>query len=448
MNMGNGDSSSTSIKPWVHLISQDKYEVAQIAEKLRPLFLQEKVPVQDKNVLLKVSFVFPVKIPERVKHINTNPLLIAAVCQVLDSLGAKHVFIADAETLGPARYGFWAAEMKKALKQIPKATRKKVILAYLDEVKKDWVTPANPCIPGIKLDFPRVVRDVDVFISMPKLKCNIFAGITLSAKNGIGLIKTGTRWKYHSDNLHDLIADIYQVRPPDYVLTDAIIAGEGQGPSECTPHACNLLLFGNNGLAVDSVCCNLMGYDPLEIKHLKLLYERGYGPVDLAQIRLENGQLLEERRTKFTRPDRRIDQITPNIHCYEGKSCESGCPAFMKAILDGYGRNRGWESLGELFVIMGKDPKIPPEDLEKIKKDKKRVIVFGNCAKAYKNYGQYYSGCVPNYLMAMLTLQWRSRLGWNPWLGYLHYVYYIMNHGFHWLALLTGKKFKDLSKLK
>jgi uncharacterized protein (DUF362 family) len=435
-------------KPWVHLISQEKYDVAEIVAKLRPVFIQENVNVQGKTVLLKVSFVFPVKNVERTKHINTNPLLIAAVCQVLDTLGVKRVFIADAETLGSARYGFWAAQMGKALQNISKIARKKVTFAYLDEVQKDFVTPPNAVIPGIKLDYPRIVRDVDVFISMPKLKCNIFAGITLSVKNGMGLIKTNTRWKYHNDNLHGMIADIYQVRPPDYVLTDAVFAGEGQGPMEATPHPSNLLVFGNNGLAVDTVCCNLMGYAPLEIKHLRLLHERGYGPVDLAQIRLENGNLLAERKTMFARPNRTIDQIAPNIHCYEGKSCESGCPAFMKAILDGYGINKGWESLGELYVIIGKDPKIPPEDLAKMKKNKKRVIVYGNCAKAYKKYGQFYKGCSPNYIMAMLSFTWRTKLGMTPWFKYMNIFWYGYSLGMHWLAFLGGKKYKDLTKLK
>jgi uncharacterized protein (DUF362 family) len=431
-------------QPWVELITHDNYNYSELVPKIRHLFETQKIDVQEKSVLLKVSFVFPVKIPERTKMTNTNPHLISAVAQVLCERGASKIFIADAESAGTARYGFAMAEIKTATKQIDKKYQKRLVMTYLDEAHKVWETPENPVIPGIKLDFPSLVHDVDVFISMPKLKVNVFAGITLSVKNGMGFIKTATRWKYHNDKLHGMIADIYQLHPPDYVLTDAIFAGEGQGPMEATAYPMNLLIFGNNGLAVDTVCCNLMGYDPKEIPHLVFLHERNYGPLNLDSIRV-NRPMITYHQHKFQRPQRLHHVDNPKFHYIEGEVCESGCPAFLRAMLDSYIMNKGPDSLGEMFVITGKNPQVDIQELKRV--GKKRVIVYGNCAKAYAKYGRFYDGCPPNYMMAMATYSLKvPHLGLIPWAKYVNPVTLVSTWLAHWVAWFGGKKWKNIKK--
>ncbi len=51
-------------------------------------------------------------------------------------------------------------------------------------------------------------------------------------------------------------------RPLRYLaVVDAIVAGEGNGPMSPDPKACGMIVAGTNPLAVDSVCCALMGFD-------------------------------------------------------------------------------------------------------------------------------------------------------------------------------------------
>ncbi len=40
-----------SSKPWVHLLSQEKYDITEIAAKVRPVFVQENVNVFNKTVV-------------------------------------------------------------------------------------------------------------------------------------------------------------------------------------------------------------------------------------------------------------------------------------------------------------------------------------------------------------------------------------------------------------
>ncbi|MHA1887222.1 MAG: DUF362 domain-containing protein [Promethearchaeota archaeon] len=402
---------------WVYLIEQNKYDFSSLVQKISDVFQKKQIFFQEKSVLLKISLVFPVKNPERVKMIITNPVLTMAVAEVICSRGAKVVYIGDGETMGSARYSFKMTQMDKHLKLISSKFRKKIKFAYLDELPRPWITPEKPFTPEIALDYPRLVREVNYFISLPKLKVNIFANITLSIKNGMGLISKPTRLKYHGSQLHSLIADIYQIRPPDLVITDAIFAGEGQGPMEASAYPTGLVIMGNNGLAVDTVCCNLMGYSPKEILHLKLLEEGGYGFLNLANISELDHEILKKHQHEFKRPDMSLSNLAPNIHVYEGKTCKSGCKAFIRAILDGYGRNAGWNSLGEVYIILGENLKIPPEELEKL--PKKRTIILGKCAEEFKNEGAYFGGCAPDYIQMLEKIPVKTEIPITPWIKYV-----------------------------
>ncbi len=414
---------------------------------MREVFAREQMDemVSGRSVLLKVSFVFPARDPTHTTFTNTNPALIGAVAQVLVENGARLVLIGDGETFATARYAFAMSGLKEALRILPRSIRKRVKPCYFDECAKDWIQPNAPIVTqeGYALDFPRVLRDVDIFISMPKLKVNIFAGITLSVKNGMGFIGKRTRLKYHNAQLHGMIADIFQLRPPDFVITDAILAGEGQGPMNATAYPTNLILFGNNGIAVDAVCCHLMGYEPGEIPHLEMLHERGYGPVDLAEIRLGNPKLLEERRHDFARPERNLDTVAPNIHVYRGETCESGCEAFVQAIFDSYGHSqRGWAGIGEAYIILGKGAQIPPEDLPKIRANQRRVFVYGNCAREHRKLGKFYNGCSPDYIRAMITMWFRNSFGLTPFGTKVQPWTLGITYARHILAKIGGKKYK------
>jgi len=408
---------------WVELLEQSNYNFEEIVQKIKEIIIKRNIAVQNRSIFLKVSFVFPVRDFERVKMIITNPTFIAAVSEALLESGAKVVLIGDGETFACAQYAFDVVEMKKELKRIPKDLRKRVKLCYLDEVPKLELSPEKPFLSGIRFDYPRIVKEADIFISLPKLKVNIFADVTLSVKNGMGLICKENRLKYHSDSLHELISDIYQIRPPDYVITDAIFAGEGQGPMEATAYPTNLIIFGNNGPAVDTICCKLMDYDPKSVKHLQYLLSRGYGPNDLSSIELGNAKLLEAHKHTFVRPDCTIKKISENIKVFQGECCVSGCAPFIRALFDGYGLRKGWDKVGDLTLIFGKNVEIPKEFVEELKKkkksEKKNVLVYGDCVKQYKDLGVFYGGCPPDYIHALMTFPTRTNMGFSPWINYV-----------------------------
>ncbi|MHA1265785.1 MAG: DUF362 domain-containing protein [Candidatus Helarchaeota archaeon] len=410
----------------VYLIPQTTYEIAEIKEKILAFLEQEHFEVDAKVIYLKPSFVFPST--EKIQVI-TNPNLVIAVAEALADLGAAKIFIGDGETLGPARFSFKQVRIKKLIKK--RGLNKRVKPYYNDEGKKIRIKIPNPYIKE-EFIIPKKVIDADVFISLPKLKVNIFANVTLSVKNHMGLISKDQRLSHHDRNMHKMIADLYLVRTPDLNITDAIIAGEGQGPMEADPVETGLIVAGRNGLAVDTVCCALMNYDPTKIEHLRLLHEKGVGPITLEDIDLVNAPLLEEHRKTFKVPDTDITNLAPNLHVYLGKECVNctvkcaGCLGMIKANLDGYGLNLGWENLDDISILVGRGVELSETELATL--NKKRTIIYGDCVKDYRKNGVFFKGCPPDYVGALLKLR-KPMGGLTPWMKYITNFSSIWNYG-------------------
>jgi len=61
-------------------------------------------------------------------------------------------------------------------------------------------------------------------------------------------------------------------------VVDAVIAGEGEGPMRPVPRASGLVVAGLNPIAVDTVCCRLMGFDENKVPLLRNAYGGGVPP--------------------------------------------------------------------------------------------------------------------------------------------------------------------------
>ena len=60
-----------------------------------------------------------------------------------------------------------------------------------------------------------------------------------------------------------------RTKPLRYLaVVDGIVGGEGNGPMAPDPKPCGVLVAGTNPLAVDSVCCALMGFDWTKVRML------------------------------------------------------------------------------------------------------------------------------------------------------------------------------------
>lgn len=404
----------------VSVIPQVGYYTNQITLKILDYIDNELgYDFKGKTVLIKPSFVLPVDDVALTIAVDTHNSVTAGVAKAISMRGAKKILIAEHRTIGPARYAFYTRKIKKAVKGI-----NNVKMCYLDEKKRTLVKVKDPFISGHTIKYPKLLLDntVDFFVSLPKLKTNIFAGITLSVKNNFGLISKKERLKHHGLDIHGNLADLELIRQPDLIIADAIIAGEAQGPEQPTPYKSEMLVVSRNCLACDTICCYLMGQDPHSIEHLEMLYQRGIGPLDINEIEVKNKDYLEAKKKTFIMPDSTLE-MTPMMKAYIGnkKACQGGCLGMIRGILDTYGLVKGWYSLGKLNIILGDGLELSSEDIVKLKNEKKRNIIYGDCAKRYKKLGTFFKGCPPDYTKSLLKIWLRGPLGINPHLT-LKYV--------------------------
>jgi uncharacterized protein (DUF362 family) len=158
--------------------------------------------------------------------------------------------------------------------------------------------------------------DVDRVISIPVLKNHRYAGVTLSLKNYIGVapadiyqfpgILPGKTGLDHSIvGLAKHIVDLVMVRPPDYAVIDALVgisSGNRAYPYRPGPKGrMRAILAGRDPVAVDTVACLAMSYEPKTIGHLVFAWAVGLGISDPSKIEIR-GIGIEPFRQDFPIP--------------------------------------------------------------------------------------------------------------------------------------------------
>jgi uncharacterized protein (DUF362 family)/Pyruvate/2-oxoacid:ferredoxin oxidoreductase delta subunit len=107
--------------------------------------------------------------------------------------------------------------------------------------------------------------DADKIINLPKLKTHEMMTLTCGVKNLFGILVGAAKpaWHLQAGFDRDLFArvllEIYQLRPPDLTIVDAITAMEGNGPGSGEPCQVGLLLAGINPVAVDVIAAEIAG---------------------------------------------------------------------------------------------------------------------------------------------------------------------------------------------
>lgn len=375
----------------VFLQRQSEYDPRAIAQAAKEFIAGSGVDPSGRSVLLKPSFVYPSHTPETV-GIVTQPAFVRGVAMALKEMGAARIMVGEDSVIGPARAAFYAMNIYPYIRGIAEPV-------YFDEIKHVRANVPDALVQDSFI-VPEVWREADLFISLPKIKVNQFAEVTLSVKNNLGFLRQAHRARNHNQGtLHEKIADLYRVRPPDLVLADSIVAGEGQGPMSAKPVELGVMIGGANGVAVDAVSCRLMGFDPRAIKHLSYLAEAGVGPVDDRDIEVV-GEKVADCAREFVRPSSQLVGVHPDVRVIEGeeKCCDYGCRGMVRVALDAWLENEGRE-VKEMNIVLGRGLE-PPADL-----DRRRTLVVGRCAEEHAGLGTYLPGCPPLPMETAFTIQ-------------------------------------------
>ena len=194
--------------------------------------------------------------------------------------------------------------------------------------------------------FSKSLYDADVYISIPKLKTHQKVGATLNLKGIVGCISQKNQlphWRIGSpetggdeypdiasiratanskvthrgahpmnDTLWRMVVDIYlALRKKErryFTIVDGIVSGEGQGPFCPKSKMTNVLIGGEDLLAVDIVSTRLMGLDSSKIKYLNHFLASGeiqYSDIEVLGNFIGSDDFFESesRYLDFTVPD-------------------------------------------------------------------------------------------------------------------------------------------------
>ena len=251
----------------------------------------------------------------------THPEVVRALVKQVKAAGAKEIFIVEA-VYEWASYTEWGYEAI--------ASDLGVTLIDLNEAKpyadfaETAVGPASFIYDSFI--FNPLLSDVDVFMSVSKMKNHFHAGVTHTMKNLYGLVpyrfyRLGNQDRYRSgfhgteaeikERLPRIIVDINRARPIHFSLIDGIKTtqgGEGPWIESLTPIQPGVLIAGKNPVATDAVATAVMGHDPTGDypnspfvrcdNHLNLAAQAGLGTNRLDEITVVGAQ-IDEVMTPF-----------------------------------------------------------------------------------------------------------------------------------------------------
>src|SRR5208283_1983228 len=282
------------MKPKVAVLKTRPDRVIQDIETLMQMAGFRDMP-KDKTTILKdnISWHFPFP------GANTTPWQLEGTIKALKNAGFNKVVAVHNNTVVtdpikggklnrlepiykksgiPELYNFRPEDMKW-IRYKPKAK-----MLVLDKIYSD----------GIMI--PEYFVDKNI-VHLPTVKCHIYTGTTGAMKNAFGGLLNSRRHYTHSvihETLNDLLDIQKEIHPGIFSVMDGTVCGNGPGPRTMTPVEKDLMLASADSTAIDAVAAKMMGFDPLELKFIRIAHESGLGKGRLEEIEIRGEDISKE----------------------------------------------------------------------------------------------------------------------------------------------------------
>ncbi len=274
----------------VSIVSCAEYHEDAVYEQVKKAIdLAGGIDVRGKRILLKPNMLSAAE-PDRA--VTTHPVFAKAVVRVLKEKGAE-LYMGDAAGLSTLN----AASKKTGLKQVCEETG----IRWVDFTEADeYDVPQGKVVRNIRL--VSILKDIDGVVCLPKLKTHQFMYYTGAMKNlfglMIGLEKAASHVRFpDKHNFAKFIVDIVLASKHIFSIMDGIVGMEGPGPGNGYPKHLGFMLASSNILALDSIACSIIGYDPLDVPIVKDALERGIWLSSLSDIQIK-GESIEAVKPK------------------------------------------------------------------------------------------------------------------------------------------------------
>lgn len=286
--------------------------------------------------------------------------------------------------------------------------------------------------------YQEIVEGKSCYVSVPKLKTNIYTGVTLGFKNAMGTIPYALRERNHNYYINKKLADLLYLFRPDLIVIDGIIGGEGNTPAPVDPVDTHVIISGTDPVETDKVGTRIMGIDPATIPLIVEAEKRGFGNPDtqltgdypVFSFRRANMSLMDDNfHTRFpnilalaghclphapkvTDPS----AVTPQLARKLEQACDGGCLSALRSGFDYVVYAPKQDFTVPLVVVIGGGVPIDgkrywfdrdgtPYEEAQIRAMKEPILTLGNCAARLEDIAAYKTPgcCSPSTCMLAAT---------------------------------------------
>ena len=290
---------------------------------------------------------------------------------------------------------------------------------------------------------PEIYKDIvdgkACYVSVPKLKTNIYTGVTLGFKNAMGAIPYALRERNHNYYINKKLADLLYLFKPDVILIDGIIGGEGNTPAPVDPVDTHVIISGTDPVGTDKVATRIMGIAPDTISLITEAEARGFASDELTisgdeiptfNFRRANPSLMDDEFHKVF-PNiitlaghnlphapkvTSLDEVTPELVRKLERACDGGCLNALRSGFEYVIYAPKKDTKHPLVIIVGggvmidgkrywfdRDGKAYEES--EIRAMKQPILTVGNCASRFDDIAKYTTPgcCAPSKHMLAAT---------------------------------------------
>lgn len=271
----------------VYSIKSDESPVAErLASLLEPLGGMNGLIKPGDQVLIKPNLVAPFP------HAVTDLDLLTGIVEQVRDCGGKPII---GESSG---FEFDTETTFRILGINDLARRLDVKLINFD--KEDFVSIKLAGLKGREVKIPKIVLEVDKFINIPKLKRHSLTKATIGIKNLFGLLDLDSRRRIHAFGLERGICALGQTIIPDLVVVDGSVVTTRAVYGKQT--RLNLLAASKHITAMDVFCCQYLGLNWKDVKHIKLSVEKDrhclpYELIDISDANLDAIRTPQKKST-------------------------------------------------------------------------------------------------------------------------------------------------------
>jgi uncharacterized protein (DUF362 family) len=254
--------------------------------KLLKLANYEDALPKDRETLLKINISWQQWYPA----CSTAPWQLEGVVRALLEDGYRNLTAAHNRTVVVDAY---EGEFNNKHKLVVDKYGLRNVHLYEPEIEWVYYEPKTPMLvldkvypDGIKI--PGYFFDKNI-IQLPTVKTHVFTTITGAMKNAFGGLLSERRHWTHAV-IHETVVDLLTIQQEIhsglFAVMDGTFAGDGPGPRAMWVQEKDLILASADQVAIDAVSAYLQGFDPMELKFIRLGNERGLGVGDFKKIEI------------------------------------------------------------------------------------------------------------------------------------------------------------------